>query len=72
VTRLKLFTEYALQKNADLRVDVIFENWESDDWQWVYSSGLAWQYGTATDGTTVITDPKQNAIFLGARYTYKF
>ncbi|MBT9613121.1 MAG: MtrB/PioB family decaheme-associated outer membrane protein [Burkholderiales bacterium] len=73
VARIKLFAEYALQKNADLRFDVIFENWKSNDWQWVYSSGLAWQYGaTGTDGTTVITDPKQNSIFYGARYTYKF
>jgi MtrB/PioB family decaheme-associated outer membrane protein len=72
VTRIKLFAEYALQKNADLRFDVIFEDWKSNDWQWVYSSGLAWQYGTASDGTTVITDPKQNAAFLGARYIYKF
>lgn len=72
VTRIRLFAEYALQKNTDLRFDLIFEDWKSDDWQWVYSSGLAWQYGTASDGTTVITDPKQQAVFLGARYTYKF
>jgi hypothetical protein len=72
LTRIKLFAEYALQKNADLRFDVVFENWKSNDWQWVYSSGLAWQYGTVSDGTTVITDPKQNATFLGVRYIYKF
>ncbi|MCM2309199.1 MAG: MtrB/PioB family decaheme-associated outer membrane protein [Sulfuritalea sp.] len=71
--RLKLFADYALRKDADLRFDLIHERWSTDDWQWNYSSGLPWQYGAAaTDGTTVITTPRQNSTFVGARYIYKF
>lgn len=71
-TRFKLFGEYALNKSADLRIDLIHERWKSDDWTWFFSSGNNFQYGTTTDGTTVIVDPKQNANFVGVRYIYKF
>lgn len=70
--RIKLFAEYALQKNSDIRVDLIHERWKSDDWTWRFSDGSNFQYGTATDGTTVIVDPKQNASFVGVRYSYNF
>lgn len=71
-TRIKLFAEYALKKNADLRFDVIHERWKTNDWTWQFSDGSAFQYGTSQDGTTVITDPKQNATYIGARYKYRF
>lgn len=71
-TRIKLFAQYALQKNAELHVDLIHERWKSDDWTWIYSSGAPFQYGTATDGTAVIVDPKQSATLVGVRYIYKF
>jgi MtrB/PioB family decaheme-associated outer membrane protein len=70
--RVKLFAEYALRKNSDIRVDLIHERWESDDWTWQFSDGSNFQYGTTTDGTTVIVDPKQNASFVGVRYSYNF
>lgn len=71
-TQIKLFAEYALKKNADLRVDLIHERWKTDDWTWRFSDGTAFRYGTTTDGTTVVTDPKQNTTFVGLRYKYKF
>lgn len=71
--RLNIFADYALQKNADLRFNLIHEKWETDDWQWKYGNGLAYQYGiTTTDGTTVISKPKQDATFVGVRYVFKF
>lgn len=70
--RLKLYAIHAWEKNADLRFEVIHERWQTDDWQYTYTSGLPWQFGTATDGTTILTVPKQNATFLGFRYIYKF
>ncbi len=69
---IKLFAEYALKKNADLRFDLMHERWKSDDWTWRFSNGSNFQYGTTTDGTTVIVDPKQNSTFAGFRYIYKF
>ena len=71
-TRIKLFVEYALKKNADLRFDLVHERWKTDDWTWQFSNGTAFQYGATTDGTTVVTDPKQNSTFVGARYIHKF
>lgn len=77
MTKLNLYAEYALRKNADLRFDVVHTRWKSDDWTWMMGSTLdPWVYGagtgTTTDGTTVITDPKQSATFVGIRYNYKF
>jgi MtrB/PioB family decaheme-associated outer membrane protein len=72
VTRLKLFANHNLQKNSDIRFDVGYEKWQTNDWQWNYTTGLPWQFGTATDGTTVITTPKQDATFVSVRYIYKF
>jgi MtrB/PioB family decaheme-associated outer membrane protein len=77
MTRIALFAEYALKKNADLRFDVIHERWKSDDWSWQFADGTPFVFGAATgtsrsDGTMIITYPKQNSTFIGARYKYKF
>ena len=72
-TRIKLFVEYALKKNADLRFDLIHERWKTDDWTWQFSDGSPYIYGgVTTDGTMVITDPKQNTTFAGVSYKFKF
>lgn len=72
VTRLKLFANHSLRKNSELRFELIHDRWQTDDWQWTYTNGLPWQYGTATDGTTVLTTPTQNATFAAVRYIHKF
>lgn len=70
--RASMFVMYALDKNSDLRFDVIHERWRTNDWSWLFSSGLPFQYGTTTDGTTVTANPKQTASFVGVRYIYRF
>lgn len=70
--RIKLFAEYALKKNGSLQFEVIHERWKSDDWTWTYNNGTAFQYGSSTDGTAVVFDPKQNATFVGVSYKFKF
>ena len=70
--KLKLFANYSLDKSADVRMDVGYQKWQSNDWQWTYQNGLPWQFGTVTDGTTVITAPRQDATFVSVRYIYKF
>ena len=70
--RVNLFATYALRKNSDLRIDYIHERWESDDWSWLFANGTAFTYGTTTDGTQVIQNPKQTADFIGVRYIYRF
>jgi len=73
--RVKLFAQYAVQKNAELGFNVIRELWRTNDWSWMAfpaSGPQPWAYGATTDGTTVTANPSQNSTFVGARYTYKF
>jgi MtrB/PioB family decaheme-associated outer membrane protein len=71
--RVKLYATYAVQKNADVRVDYIHERWRTDDWTWFFAdNSTPFTYGTTTDGTTVIHDRKQDADFIGVRYIYRF
>jgi MtrB/PioB family decaheme-associated outer membrane protein len=75
LVRLKLFADYAVQKNADVRLTFIHERWKTDDWSWFMfppSGRTPWAMGTTTDGTTVLMDPEQNASFIGVRYIYRF
>lgn len=69
VTKLSVFAEYRLDKKAGLRFDLIHERWKSDDWTWQFANGSPFVFN---DGTMIITYPKQNSTFFGARYTYKF
>jgi MtrB/PioB family decaheme-associated outer membrane protein len=70
--RVNLHAVYALQKNAEVRVDYVYERWETDDWSWMFADGTPFTYGTTTDGTQVVQAAKQNASFIGARYIYRF
>lgn len=72
LTRLSLFSMYALDKNSDLRLDLISERWKTNDWSWMFANGSAFTYGTTTDGTTVTSNPRQISTFIGMRYIYKF
>lgn len=70
--RLKMFAQYAVSKTSDLRFNVIYEKWSTDDWSWMFPGGGAFTYGTATDGTSVVSDQKQDSLFFGVRYIYRF
>jgi MtrB/PioB family decaheme-associated outer membrane protein len=73
LTRFKLYAVYAVQKNADVRIDYIHERWETDDWSWYFADRTTpFTYGTNSDGTTVIQAPKQTSDFVGVRYIYRF
>ena len=71
MARLALFAQYAVKKNADIRVDFVHERWDTDDWSWQFANGTAFTYGGA-DGTTVIAHDKQVSNFVGLRYNYRF
>jgi len=66
--RLRLFGKYALEKNADLRVDLVHMRARLDEWTWGYG-GTPFTY---SDNTTVSFDTKQHVTFLGATYIYKW
>lgn len=67
--RIGMFAEYSLNKKSALRLDVIHERWESDDWTWQFADGSPF---TFNDGTQVYYDDDQVSTFVGARYVYKF
>lgn len=70
--RINAYTTYSLAKNADLRFDLIHERWATNDWTWSIANGSPFVYSSANDGTTVTSQPRQNATFAGVRYIYKF
>ncbi len=72
LTRLKLFMDYEVQKNSNVRFDYIHERWTSDEWMWQFANGTTFTYGTTTDGTQVTFNPKQKSDYFGVRYIYKF
>lgn len=64
LTSVKLFTKYALQRNAGVRVDYIFDRFHTDDWTWT-----TWTY---TDGTRLTQEPTQTVHFVGVSYYYRW
>ena len=64
VTRLKLFADKELRKNAGVRVDYAFERWNIDEW--------TWKYFAYADGTTVFQDPTQTVHFIGLSGYYRW
>lgn len=67
-TTLSLYGKYALRKNADLRVNLIHQRAELQEWSWV-NNGTSFLY---QDNTTVGMNPDQSVTFLGVSYIYKF
>jgi MtrB/PioB family decaheme-associated outer membrane protein len=72
MTRINLHALYALQKGAEVRLDYVYERWQTDDWSWMFANGTTFTYGTTTDGTQVSQGPKQIAHFVGARFIQRF
>ena len=73
-TKIGLFGEYAVQKDSDIRLDVIHTRFKTDDWtfsEW-NSAGSGLVPLTYMDGTKAYQKSVQSAYFIGARYTYKF
>ncbi len=72
LTRLKLFGDYAVDKNSSVRIEASHELWKTDDWTWSFSTGAPFTFGRTTDGTVVTARPIQSVNFIGTRYIYKF
>jgi len=66
--RLKLYGEYALQKNAAVRLDLIHNRTFFNEWTYNFN-GTPYLY---SDNTTLGAQQKQTVTFLGASYVYKF
>ena len=67
-TRIKLYGSYAVQKNADVKLEIVHDRTKLDEWTWGYN-GVAFAF---SDNTTVNLKPTQNVTFVALRYTYRF
>lgn len=64
LTSLKAFGKYTFQKNAGVRLDYIYDRFQTNDWTWTTF--------TYTDGTTLIQNPNQKVHFIGVTYFYRW
>jgi MtrB/PioB family decaheme-associated outer membrane protein len=67
-TALKLYGNYALDKQSNVRVDLVHQLAKLKEWTWE-SNGTPFVYA---DNTTVTIDPKQTVNYLGVSYIHKF
>lgn len=65
---LNIFGKYALDKSADIQVNLAHQRYYSNEWFW-NNNGTSFFY---SDGTTVTQKDQQNVTFIGAAYIYKF
>jgi hypothetical protein len=65
--KLNLFGIYEIDKKSAIKVNVAYQEFKSDDWQWAYN-GVPFVY---SDNTTV-SNPNQAVTFIGAAYVHKF
>lgn len=69
LTSLRLFGKYALQENSGVRVDLVHERWETDEWSWANSPTVNLPY---SDNTAVFQDTSQSVSFVGLSYFYSW
>lgn len=65
--KLNLYGVYDLDKKASIKVNLAYQEFKSDDWQWAYN-GVPFLY---SDNTTV-SSPNQAVTFLGVAFVRKF
>ena len=66
-TKLNMFALYELDKKSAVKVNLVYQEFKSDDWQWGYN-GVPFIYA---DNTTV-SNPNQSLTYLGVSYMLKF
>lgn len=65
--KLNLFGLYEVDKKSAVKVNLVYQEFKTDDWQWGYN-GVPFVY---SDNTTV-SNPNQSLTFLGVSYILKF
>jgi MtrB/PioB family decaheme-associated outer membrane protein len=65
--KLNLFSVYEVDKKSAIKVNLVYQEFKNDDWQWGYN-GVPFVY---SDNTTV-SNPNQSVTFLGVSYLLKF
>ena len=73
--RLALNGTYQLDKKSSVRMDFIYDKWDTNDWSWMMWNNAKTALvpmAYATDGTSASVSSKQSASFVAVRYIYKF
>lgn len=68
MSRIKLYGKYAIQKNGNIRIDLVQQSVQFDEWTWG-NNGTTFTY---SDNSSVSMQQNQSVTFLGASYLYKF
>jgi MtrB/PioB family decaheme-associated outer membrane protein len=66
--KFSLYGIYDLDKKSAVRVNVVYQEFSTNDWQWGYN-GVPFVY---SDNTTVSSDLNRTLTFVGVTYIYKF
>ena len=67
-TSLKLFGKYTIDKQSNLRLDVVYQSIRWSDWAWGYN-GTSFVY---SDGTTINRKWNQGVGFIGVSYVRRW
>lgn len=73
--RLALNGVYQLDKKSSVRVDLIHDRWDTNDWSWMMWNNAQTALvpmAYATDGTSVSASSKQSASLIAVRYKVEF
>lgn len=62
---LKLFADYALDRQSGIRVDFVMDHRDNNDWTW-----QGWTY--TADGTKITNTPSEKSAFIGISYHYRW
>jgi MtrB/PioB family decaheme-associated outer membrane protein len=65
--RLKVFGKYALARDSDVRVEVVHDRQNLNEWTWGYGAPFAY-----SDNTTVGLQPNQRVTFVSVAWQYRF
>ena len=64
ITTASAYGQYHLNEKASVRLDMIYDLYESDDWTWATF--------TYSDGTRAFNDPHDETFYVGISYTYRW
>jgi MtrB/PioB family decaheme-associated outer membrane protein len=65
---LTLFGKYEIDKKSAVRINLVVQRSQVNDWAWGYN-GTPFSY---SDGTTLVQQPTQTVGLLGVTYVYRF
>jgi hypothetical protein len=65
--KVNMYGIYGLEKNVDVAMNVTYQHFDTDDWQWGYK-GVPFIY---SDNTTISQPTTQNLWLFAARFIYK-